>query len=167
MHLWKRSCTESYKKCCAHRHVKRRCVHSKRTTANTAMTSYLAHTPKRTCGCIEYKSDFILTNAPSAPQIYLPSRSGHISPSVAIFLARFRLFSLGISLLALWRMQNWISVLLAVKCHGVSSLSAAVFSTTRSVSVLNVCFFLTRVRSGLRHIEMQILQKLPPPNPLH
>ncbi len=35
----------------------------------------------------------ILANAPSAPQISLPSRSGHISPSVAIFLARFRLFS--------------------------------------------------------------------------
>ncbi len=105
------------------------------------MTSYLAHTPMRTCGCIEYKSDFILTNAPSAPQISLPSRSGHISPSVAIFLARFRLFSLGISLLALWRMQNWNSVLLAVKCHGVPSLSAAAFSTTRSVSVLNVWFF--------------------------
>ncbi len=32
----------------------------------------------------------ILANAPSAPQISLHSRSGHISPSVAIFLARFR-----------------------------------------------------------------------------
>ncbi len=30
----------------------------------------------------------ILANAPSAPQISLPSRSGHTSPSVAIFLAQ-------------------------------------------------------------------------------
>ncbi len=37
----------------------------------------------------------ILANAPSAPQISLPSRSGHISPSVAIFLSRFRSFLLG------------------------------------------------------------------------
>ncbi len=34
-----------------------------------------------------------LANVPSAPQISLPSRSGHISPSAAIFLAQFRSLS--------------------------------------------------------------------------
>ncbi len=38
----------------------------------------------------------MLANALSAPQISLPSRSGHISPSVAIFLARFWIIFLGI-----------------------------------------------------------------------
>ncbi len=36
----------------------------------------------------------ILVNAPSAAQIYPPSRIGHISPSVAIFLAWFQSLSL-------------------------------------------------------------------------
>ncbi len=39
----------------------------------------------------------ILVNASFAPQNSLPSRSSHISPFVASFLARFRSFSLGIS----------------------------------------------------------------------
>ncbi len=43
-------------KCHAHCHAKRRHTHSKRTSVNTAMTSYLARTPKRTCGHVEYKS---------------------------------------------------------------------------------------------------------------
>ncbi len=46
----------------------------------------------------------ILANAPSAPQISLPSRSGHISPSVAIFCPDFDR-SLGISSFALQRLQ--------------------------------------------------------------
>ncbi len=46
-------------------------------------------------------------NAPSAPQISLPSRSGHISPSVAIFLARFWLFYSGFFFVALRRLQQW------------------------------------------------------------
>ncbi len=54
----KRSCAESYKKCRSHRHAKRRHAHQKRTSANTAMMSYLARAPKRTCGRVRYKSAF-------------------------------------------------------------------------------------------------------------
>ncbi len=47
------------------------------------------------------------------------------------FLAQFWSFSLVTSSFALRRLQYWSSVLLAVKCHGVSSLSAAMFSLHR------------------------------------
>ncbi len=36
-----------------------------------------------------YAAIFILANVPSAPQISLPSQSGHTSPSVAFFVARY------------------------------------------------------------------------------
>ncbi len=42
------------------------------------------------------RRQLILANAPSAPQISLPSRSGHTSPSVAVFLAQFSIVDFSI-----------------------------------------------------------------------
>ncbi len=81
-------------------------------------------------------------NAPSVPQISLPSQSGHINPSVAIFLARFRKFFKGFSSFALRRRQQWNSVHLAVNIVTVSRrVLASSRATTLTVSVINVCFF--------------------------
>ncbi len=92
----------------------------------------------------------ILANAPSAPQISLPSRSGHISPSVAIFLARFRSLLLGFLRLhfgdcssgTLFSLGEVPWSIVAVNRH-VLALSRA---TTCTVSVLNVWVFRTRAR---------------------
>ncbi len=68
------------------------------------------------------RRQLILANAPSTPQISLPSRSGHITLRCCVFLAQL-IFCDHPS--ALRRLPQWNFVLLAVKCHGVSPLSTA------------------------------------------
>ncbi len=93
-----------------------------------------------------YAAIFILANVPSAPQISLPSQSGHTSPSVAFFVARYSdCFSL--SFLHLYfgdcdsgtlfslLLSAWIFI--AASHRVVASLRA----TTHIASMLTSCFF--------------------------
>ncbi len=88
-----------------------------------------------------YVAFFILVNAPSAPQISLPSRSGHISPSVVIFLARFWLvfswdFFVLTSATAVVPRSEVPWSIVAVSRHVLTSRTM-----THTVSVLNVWGF--------------------------
>ncbi len=67
----------------------------------------------------------ILANAPSAPQISLPSGSGHISPSVAILLARFR---------SIYDPHSK-----CVKCMGFSHAREAVYGMSKCKFSENIC----------------------------
>ncbi len=75
------------------------------------------------------RRQLILANAPSTPQISLPSRIGHITLRCCDILAQL-IFCVHPS--ALRRLPQWNCVLLAVKCHGVSPLSTAVRAFHRS-----------------------------------
>ncbi len=71
------------------------------------------------------RHQLILANAPSTPQISLPSRSGHTALQCCDFSGPNTIFRTQIIHLHFGDCLQWNFVLLAVKCHGVSPLSIA------------------------------------------
>ncbi len=114
-----------------------------------------------------YITILILANSPSAPQISLPSQSGHISPSVADFLARYSdsfllIFFICTSATAIVERcsprggVHGFSTLPAAS-HRVSS-SASLQATTHTVNVLTFVNFMfglfTHMRCSLRRLNV-------------
>ncbi len=78
------------------------------------------------------RRQLILANAPSTPQISLPSRSGHTALRCCDFSGPNTIFWTQIIYLHFGDCLQWNFVLFAVKCHGVSPLSTAVRAIHRS-----------------------------------